>query len=182
MNKNLPLIAQAAVACEAATGLPGSVVAAQCILESGWLEHAPENNCFGIKNYLGSHGRQLLKTDEWFTPAELAYFLKLGDGRTAVLHSPGQQRWTPTGLRTHYIVQDWFATFATLADCFTKHAQIFTLPRYASFSAAYRINHDVVAFVNAIAPIYASAPNYAAEILHILSQPDVAAALAAVKR
>jgi len=32
------------------TGLPASIVAAQCILESGWGEHSIANNYFGIKS------------------------------------------------------------------------------------------------------------------------------------
>src|SRR5437660_12429141 len=82
---NLGRIAEAAVASERSTGCPAELQAAQCILETGWLNHAPGNNCFGIKFYAGAFGRQLLHTREWFTNTEAARFLALGDGRTAEL-------------------------------------------------------------------------------------------------
>src|SRR5579872_7370119 len=78
-------IAQAAVASERATGCPAELQAAQCILETGWLSHAPGNNCFGIKSYPGESGRQLLHTREWFTDTGVRQFLASGDGRTAEL-------------------------------------------------------------------------------------------------
>src|SRR5262245_25350157 len=80
---NLRLIAQAAMASEKATECPAELQAAQCILETGWLHHAPGKNCFGIKSYPGEYGRQLLATREWFSRDELARFLSRGDGRVA---------------------------------------------------------------------------------------------------
>jgi hypothetical protein len=88
---NLFFIAQAAVASEQSTGCPAELQAAQCILETGWLKQAPGNNCFGIKIYDGAYGRQLLHTREWFTDAETARFLALGEGRTAELIQPVQR-------------------------------------------------------------------------------------------
>src|SRR5438477_8715451 len=88
---NLRLIAEAAVASERSTGCPAELQAAQCILETGWLKHAPGNNCFGIKSYGGASGRQLLNTREWFSDADAARFLALGDGRTASLATPVEQ-------------------------------------------------------------------------------------------
>src|SRR6476660_7388079 len=90
-KNNLWLIAQAAVASENATACPAELQAAQCILETGWLKHAPGNNCFGIKSYQGESGRQLLTTREWFTADGLARFLSLGDGRTATPAKPTRQ-------------------------------------------------------------------------------------------
>lgn len=46
----LAKIAEAAVAAEEQTDCPAEVSAAQCILETGWLQHYPDNNCFGIKD------------------------------------------------------------------------------------------------------------------------------------
>lgn len=45
----LKSIAAASVIAEHATGCPSALSAAQAILESGWLQHCPGNNCFGIK-------------------------------------------------------------------------------------------------------------------------------------
>ncbi len=46
----LAKIAEAAVAAEEQTDCPAELSAAQCILETGWLQHYPDNNCFGIKD------------------------------------------------------------------------------------------------------------------------------------
>jgi flagellar protein FlgJ len=46
------------------TGLPASIVAAQCILESGWGEHTVGNNYFGIKSD-GTQPYILAWTYEW---------------------------------------------------------------------------------------------------------------------
>jgi len=43
-------IAEAAVAAERETGCPAEISAAQCIVESAWLQVAPGNNAFGIKS------------------------------------------------------------------------------------------------------------------------------------
>src|SRR5437588_781772 len=124
---NLRLIAQAAVASERATACPAELQVAQCILETGWLKHTPGNNCFGIKSYEGAFGRQLLHTREWFTDAEDRRFVALGDGRTAEAAKPIQQ---DAHGRKLYNVQDWFATFATLGDCFARRAAMFNAGRY----------------------------------------------------
>ena len=91
-KNNLWLIAQAAVAAEKATHCPAELQAAQCILETGWLAHAPGNNCFGIKSYEGAAGRQLLASREWFNDAELDCFLSRGDGRSATPAETGTCR------------------------------------------------------------------------------------------
>ena len=46
----LKQIAEAAVAAERETAVPAEISAAQCILESAWLQVAPRFNCFGIKS------------------------------------------------------------------------------------------------------------------------------------
>jgi flagellum-specific peptidoglycan hydrolase FlgJ len=170
----LQLIAQAAVASEKATTCPAELQAAQCILETGWLSHAPGNNCFGIKSYAGEFGRQLLSTKEWFTDAELAAFLAPGDGRQATLAQPVQQ--DARGRRL-YNVEDWFATFAVLGDCFARRAAMFSLGRYAPLAAAWRASRDLEALVRGIAPIYATDPTYADKVLSLIRNTDVQAAI-----
>lgn len=175
----LEQIAQAAVACEEQTGCPALLLAAQCILESGWLAHAPGNNCFGIKQYTGAYGRQLLRTQEWFGAAELARFLDLGDGRTAKPVLPARQ---DARGRHLYDVMDWFATFATLADCFAKRAALFSAGRYAPFAEAYRQHGDIEAYVRGIAPIYATDPGYAKAVLSLVDDSSIQGALRAARQ
>jgi flagellum-specific peptidoglycan hydrolase FlgJ len=62
---NLKRIAAAAVLCEQDTGCPAELSAAQCILESGWLERDPGNNCFGIKATDRHPGVQYTLTKEY---------------------------------------------------------------------------------------------------------------------
>ncbi len=64
-DENLRLMAAAAVAAEIATGCPALVSVAQCILESAWLEVAPGNNCFGIKDTDRYPGAQYKYTKEF---------------------------------------------------------------------------------------------------------------------
>ncbi len=171
-------IAQAAVASERATGCPAELQAAQCILETGWLAHAPGNNCFGIKSYPGEFGRQLLHTHEWLTPAELDLFLAASAGRTAELAQPVQH---DARGRSLYSVQDWFATFPTLAECFARRAAFFYTGRFAPFSAAWRRDRDLEALVRGIAPIYATDPAYAEKLLGFITQAEVREELAAAR-
>jgi flagellum-specific peptidoglycan hydrolase FlgJ len=175
---NLGLIAVAAVASERSTGCPAELQTAQCILETGWLKHAPGNNCFGIKFYDGAWGRQLLRAKEWFTDADSARFLAAGDGRTAVPADPVQQ---DANGRKLYKVQDWFATFATLGDCFAHRAAMFSAGRYAPFAATYKAGGSLEDLVRGIAPIYATASGYADSVLALIHNADVQAAIAAAR-
>ena len=171
-KNNLRRIAQAA-ASEQSTGCPAELITAQCILESGWLTHAPGNNCFGIKSYAGEFGRQLLRTREWFTDAERARFLALAPGRTADFVQPLRQ---DLHGRKLFSVQDWFATFATLADCFARRAAMFNTGRYAPFAETYKANLDLEALVRGISPIYATDPTYADTVWSLIRSPEVQAA------
>lgn len=174
-KQNLGLIARAAVDSEKATQVPADLQCAQCILETGWLSHAPGNNCFGIKSYAGEFGRQLLSTREWFTDGECAGFLAGDPERTADLVEPVQQ---DARGRKLYSVKDWFATFPTLGDCFARKSQLFTLPRYAPFFQAYLQNRNLESLVRGISPIYATDPYYADQILKLMREPEVQQAIA----
>jgi flagellum-specific peptidoglycan hydrolase FlgJ len=175
---NVRLIAQAAVASERSTGCPAELQAAQCILETGWLKHTPGNNCFGIKSYDGADGRQLLPTREWFTAADAVRFLAAGEGRTAVLAEPVQQ---DARGRNLYHVTDWFATFATLGDCFAHRSAMFSTGRFAPFATAYKTGGSLEDLVRGIAPVYATDPGYADNVLALIHNADVQAAIAAAR-
>jgi flagellum-specific peptidoglycan hydrolase FlgJ len=169
-------LAEAAVHCELLTPTcPGEIPMGQAALESGWLDHAPNYNCFGIKSYKNEYGRQLLFTKEWFTDKELKYFLGLGDSRTANLVDPSVP--PRQDGRRKYKVQDWFATFACLGDCFAKRAQLFSAGRYAPIAAAYAIDKKLEKCVRSFSPIYATDPHYADTLLQIINQSDIQMAL-----
>jgi len=166
-------ISEAAVACERSSACPGEMLAAQCILESGYLKYAPGNNCFGIKSATASG--QLLRTSEWMTPVERDAFLKAKAGRTAVL-DPAHI--APRNGRDKYIVEDWFATFASLADCFKKRAEMFAKSPYTLAAGAFAADRDFPKLVRAIAMFYATSPDYADQVLKIASMQAVRDALA----
>jgi flagellum-specific peptidoglycan hydrolase FlgJ len=168
-------IAPAAVACERAAGCPAELTAAQAILESGWLDKAPQNNCFGIKAHALVEGRQLLTTTEWFTEQEAAAFVALGDQREAELVDPPQV----SGTRKKYRVKDWFAAYPDLTACFTDHARVLQSPVYAPAWTRYRADGDLEAFIRGVAAHYATAPTYADSILQFVQNSHVAAAIAA---
>lgn len=164
-------IAPAAFAAAQRTGIPAELLCAQCIIESAWLtKFSGQNNCFGIKWYAGAYGRELVTTHEWFTAAQLARFLAQGDSRTATPAAPAQAH----DGRTLYVVQDWFAKFSTLADCFTRRALLFAEGRYYAAAKAYRESADLDAFVHAIGPIYATDPKYADTVLALARGAAVA--------
>ena len=176
--QHLTLAAAEARKCETATGIPAEMIVAQWAIESAWGEKSPGNNCFGIKQYAGAAGRQLLSTTEWFTGVELARFLASGDDRTANLAQPIQSN---SKGRQKYLVQDWFATFPALSTCFAKRAALFNTGVYAPFAAAYRQSHDFPALVRGIAPKYATDPGYATQVLAVANMTQVKAAIATAR-
>lgn len=175
---NLRDAAHHAYQCETTTSVPCELTLAQWALESGWGAHSPGNNCFGIKaNPLSHQGAQLLYTYEYFTPGEAQVWLDRVQGRTAVIVDATVR---PDG-RLRYKCQDWFAKFTTLADCFIKRANIFTLPMYLPFFAKYERDRNLVSLVKSVGSRYATDPIYADKILEIASIPEVQAAIKEVR-
>ena len=137
-----------ALFCEADTKLPAELTIAQWALESGWGEHQPGNNCFGIKAYEGCYGIQSLLTTEVI------------------------------GGNSEKVYRD-FATFPSLTECFRKHAQLITAERpYAAAWSQYLQSKNVENLVRRIAPIYATALNYADRLLAIVHMEAVISTLA----
>jgi flagellum-specific peptidoglycan hydrolase FlgJ len=112
------------------------------------------------------------------TDPEAARFLAAGDGRTAAFAGSVEQ--DPRGRRL-YNVQDWFATFATLGDCFARRAALFSAGRYAPLAAAYQAGGSLDDLVRGVAVIYATAPNYAESVLTLVHNSDVEASIAAAR-
>lgn len=61
----LKMAADQALKCEAATGLPALLSLTQAVFESGWGQHAPGNNYFGLKANGRGVGTQALPTQEY---------------------------------------------------------------------------------------------------------------------
>lgn len=175
---NLRLIADAAMSCEMTIGIPADLTTAQCILESAWLTIRPGWNCFGIKDYPGSYGRQLLLTREWFNDKELAWFLHLGDQRSASLVKPlGPSDPIRSDGRQEYRVYDWFATFPSLTACFAKRVSLFTHGAYKLLLTTYTSDRNFDAYLRGVAKVYATAPKYADVLMSIIRMAEVVEAL-----
>lgn len=181
----LPIIVLAAAHSEAATSVPADLTAAQCALESGWLDHMPEgtNNPFGIK---GNHLNGLLAaTHEWFNDRELKRFLAGEPGRTATaVLNRGRLSIIRGDGRTYYAVRDWFHKYATLAEAFTAHATLIRVGGpYRQAFLRYRVTNNLPALIEAIAPHYAKADPaiYSQSVLSIIRDPAFKKALDAAR-
>lgn len=175
---NLRDASKHAYQCELQTKVPCELTLAQWALESGWGAHTPGNNCFGIKEYVGCAGRQLLHTNEYFTDHQFQLWLNTKPGRTGSIADATPR---PDG-KLRYFVEDWFATFPSLAHCFIKRSVLFQSGQYGAYLATYRVDDNFVALVQGIAPIYATDPNYSKEVLAIASIPQVQAAILEARR
>ena len=169
--------AMAAVQCEQETQVPCELTIAQWALESGWGEHAPGNNCFGIKEVPGL-GSQLLITKEVFTLEDVTDWLHRKEGRTAVAISLPD----PQGKRT-YECRDLFAVFPNLSHCFSYRA-IHLLSRgvYSNLLGTYKINKDLISYIKGVSVIYATDVNYYSKIQSLISMPEVRDALIEARR
>lgn len=162
----IALIAPAAVASERTTGLPAEITAAQCALESGWLKHAPGDNCFGIKYNPARHtGKQLLRTREYFDTADHATsWMGRQNGRD-IIEATGKV----VNGKAEFVVRDWFAAYNTLADCFADHARLITNGKpYRGPWQEFLVHRSWLKLLQGIGPIYATAPDYATRVQVVL--------------
>ncbi len=98
----------AARAAQTKWRIPAAVSIAQWAIESGWGQHSPGNNCFGMKCRAGrGDAQQMLMTTE---------------------HSAA---------RGYYKIAQRFRAFATIASAFDAHAELIaTAPVYGKAMAA----------------------------------------------
>jgi flagellum-specific peptidoglycan hydrolase FlgJ len=122
-KENLKKIVYAAIMSEVETGCPAELTTAQCILESGWLEHAPGNNPFGIK----------------FNPSRHKRFT-----------SQSTKEYLADKGKVH--MKDRFAAYECLEEAFVDHALLLTsAPRYKKHFISWRATKDFKALVSGIA-------------------------------
>jgi flagellum-specific peptidoglycan hydrolase FlgJ len=150
----LGLAAASAVASEKTTKLPAELTVPQWALESGWGEHAPGNNCFGIKATTGT-ASQTLSTQE-------------------VPH-PNAQPVTE---------EQQFEVFPTLQACFDRHAALITSAQpYAAAWAQYLKDGDKAMLMQRIAPRYApNNLLYSTKLARILQMSEVRGAIAQARK
>lgn len=120
----------------------------QAALESGWGQHAPRFNFFGIKARASDPGdsRQLLRTREVLSHSN-------GVFPEIISITP-----RPDG-RFDYVVRDWFRAYPGAAAAFDAHGALLAgAKRYAK---AFMVAHDSYLFAAEIAKAgYATDPNY----------------------
>jgi|SRR5579863_2389999 len=169
---NLYTASQEAVSSEKSTGVPAELTVAQWAIESGWGANSPNCNCFGIKTYPGCYGSQLLTTHEWFTTEQAMAFRKAHPDRMCEVDSASG---ADLNGRMRYKIQDLFATFKTLADCFSKRAEL--IQSYGPELDQYKKDGNLYNLIKAISTKYSTDPNYANTILSIASMPEVVSSI-----
>jgi flagellum-specific peptidoglycan hydrolase FlgJ len=135
--------AKAAVLAEHQTKCPALLTVAQWALESGWGQHQPGNNPFGIKTYPACFGRQQLMTTEYIN---------------------GQRRSIPQWFATFATLFDAFEKHGQLIAENSRYHEAFE--RYAE-------SGDVTKLAEDIAPVYATDPHYAGLIKQIMNMQAV---------
>jgi flagellum-specific peptidoglycan hydrolase FlgJ len=140
------------VACQRRTKVPAELTISQWALESGWGEHQPGNNCFGIKSYPGCFGVQQLKTVE-----------VIAGVRTVVAGN----------FATFPSLEACFEKHATLLT---------TGRAYGASWSHYLKSADPQMLIREIGPIYATDPQYANKLLQVISMPEVGACLAEYRK
>jgi flagellum-specific peptidoglycan hydrolase FlgJ len=172
---------QQAVTVENRSGFPAEITVAQWAIESGWGKSQPGNNCFGHKapaKLTDPSQRQLLVTKEYFSSAQLAAFLKLGDGRTAV-----KDEVVPVNGKNRYSVQDWFRKYGSLSEAFEVHVQKLQKGRYSPAWNEFKTSRDLKQLARGIHQAgYATAPNYADQLITLFSMKDIRDAIKSARK
>lgn len=146
--KLLAQAADAAKGCELETHLPAALTLAQWALESGWGQHQPGNNCFGIKAYEGCYAIQSLRTSENIS------------GKTCSVYQP---------FARFVSIQDCFEKHAELI---TQGAS-YRLPW-----GAYLAHGNPYDLAQSVAAVYATDPDYASKLTELMRSEEITKALA----
>jgi hypothetical protein len=151
-----------AKASESATGVPALVTLGQAALESGWGQHAPRFNFFGIKARVTDPEptRQLLKTKEVLSRPDVRSFPQV----FSVTRRPDG--------RYDYVVSDWFRAYPSAADAFRAHGEF--LRSNKRYSRAFATS-DPYTFATEVARAgYATDPSYPSVLHQVMRSLAVA--------
>ncbi len=86
-------------------------------------------------------------------------------------------------LTKEYVNGEWqsqklaFAVYPDLTACFAAHGRLLQCGSYAAAWQKYQANHDLDAYIRAIAEHYATDPGYAPKIIQLAHGPHVYAAV-----
>ncbi len=140
------------------TGIDAVAILAQAALESGWGEHAPGFEFFGVKDTDGVNGNeQLLVTTEISRRMDLQFPVIISV-KPVTINGHGYFK---------YIVKDYFRKYNSAEQAFTDHANFFI--RNQRYGRALGVKEDPEKFVTEVAAAgYATAPGYAAMLIKII--------------
>ena len=141
---------------EQVTGIHYAFTLAQAALESGWGEHAPEYNFFGVKSFKETDHRQLMRTTEYSTRNDLVFPELISLSQTA------SGKWK-------YVVMDWFMAYDSPEQSFTDHSNF--ILRNKRYQKALLAKEFPYAFAHAIAEAgYATDPDYDNKLCSIIKR------------
>ena len=169
-TSNLRKIAKAAVHIECTHNIPAELATVQCIIESAWLSKAIGQNAFGIKAAKGQPFRRVITTER-LTPKQLEAERAKGY-RIASYNNPVA------------ILEQDFADYATLEECFEAYADLLTKGRYFRDRFARYLEHrDLERLLNDMSgkdgkPPYFTGAGYVELWRSIVNQSNVKAAIA----
>lgn len=152
-----------AKACEDKTGINALVILAQAALESWWGRFAPGNMYFGVKDVDGLNGNeQLVLTTEYSrrpncTPKEVGLVDIISVRPVMVGGKPFFK----------YRGNSYFRKYETPEGSFIDHANLFL--RAKVYAPAMAVKQDPIKFIDAMAPYYATAPDYADILKSVLN-------------
>lgn len=147
-----------------AGGVPGAVVIAQAVLESGWGESGLArlgNALFGVKARPGWTGRVYSGTTAEFVPGQ-GYVRIVGPNRTFESRADAlKQGCDPRAL---------FRAYSSIADNIADYLRFFRQnPRYRPALHIYAQTHDPFMFAREVARAgYATSPRYAARLIALM--------------
>jgi flagellum-specific peptidoglycan hydrolase FlgJ len=150
-QKRLADAGKAAIIAELSTGCPAILTVAQWALESGWGQHQPGLNAFGIKHYRGAFGRQDLTTTEY-----------IGGHKKTVVQAFAK-------------FATLFDCFEKHGELITEHTA------YLTAFDQYRQDHDIETLARSIAKVYATDPHYADKLLAVMRMPAVVQSVGEVR-
>ena len=139
----------AAIMAESRTGLSWKANLAQAALETGWGEHAPGNNMFGVKDSDGINGNEQLLTTTEYSKSKTLKFPQI----LSIVWDATKKLWK-------YRVKDYFRKYDDPSEVFTEHANWFASRKI--YAKAWAVRSSPYLFFDEIAKAgYATAPNYA---------------------
>jgi flagellum-specific peptidoglycan hydrolase FlgJ len=177
-QKRLNDVAAIAVALEAQTGCPPTLLVTQWAMESQWgAKPAGTNNFFGIKRAARHTLYCIVTTREWFTQVQI------DDWNRKHPAEPARPTGQVNGSRKEVALDDEFADYASLADSCKDYAWMITnVQPYRAAWERYQGNHNLDALIAAVAGAYATSLSYTQLASAISRQTNVGMAIAQARK